>query len=323
MQHSSDDQDATEIENTSQKSNSHNNTKKQSENENIEPIKPIPKKLDHEKLKEVLKDLLEPKIQESKNIESEIDIASESEDQKVIELIPEEIDLNNSKYDEIVKKHKKALFKITAFNIFEKEKCKNVNFKEIDLRQYISGISKIWRSMDDKKKEKYVKMSNEAKEEYEKTLSGEELKIFKALNNKRKKSYSTKKTKKIKNFSLNKLKKLKPRKAKKEIEVLTLDEDSDVKMDSVDLCETTFYKKDKNKNKQNQKNKKEKIKNDFDEAKEDEESSINNIKNNQNILQMKDEMRPETFNLYLNSVLMPFIADSYQFLKNNISITGK
>ena len=49
------------------------------------------------------------------------------------------------------------------FNFFEKEKCKNVDFKKVNVRIYISNISAQWEKMSDKEKEPYVKLSEEFK----------------------------------------------------------------------------------------------------------------------------------------------------------------
>ena len=318
------EQEVNELEDTSKISTTNTNTKKQFDNNNIDFNIDSPKKLNNEKLKDVL---LQPENEKIKKTDTEINILSESEDLKDTE----EIDLSNIKYDEIVKKHKKEIYKQTAFNLFEKEKCKYVNFKEVDLRQYISEISKIWRNMDDKQREKYVILSNIALKQYEESLNGEELKIYKFLTNKKKRPSSNKKPKKIKN-NLKKLKQRTPRKPKKEIEVLSLDEDSEINTDSGDLNNTSMHKTEKNKNKQNiknQKNKKGKRKTNFineniEELKENdkENNKIKKKRNNSSFLEMKEEANPENFNQYFNSVVMPFIVNSYQFMKNNMTITN-
>ena len=318
------EQEVNELEDTSKISTTNTNTKKQFDNNNIDFNIDSPKKLNNEKLKDVL---LKPENEKIKKTDTEINILSESEDL----INTEEIDLSNIKYDEIVKKHKKEIYKQTAFNLFEKEKCKYVNFKEVDLRQYISEISKIWRNMDDKQREKYVILSNIALKQYEESLNGEELKIYKFLTNKKKRPSSNKKPKKIKN-NLKKLKQRTPRKPKKEIEVLSLDEDSEINTDSGDLNNTSMHKTYKNKNKQNIKNQKNKkgksktnlINENIEELKENhkENNKIKKKRNNSSFLEMKEEANPENFNQYFNSVVMPFIVNSYQFMKNNMTITN-
>ena len=52
------------------------------------------------------------------------------------------------------------------FNFFEKEKCKNVDFKKVNVRTYISNISAQWKKMSDKEKEPYVELSGEFKKNY-------------------------------------------------------------------------------------------------------------------------------------------------------------
>ena len=52
------------------------------------------------------------------------------------------------------------------FNFFEKEKCKNVDFKKVNVRTYISNISAQWKKMSDKEKEPCVKLSEEYKKNY-------------------------------------------------------------------------------------------------------------------------------------------------------------
>jgi len=60
------------------------------------------------------------------------------------------------------------------FNFFEKEKCKNIDFKKVNVRTYISNLSAQWKKMSDKEKEPYIKLSEEFKKNYLANISSED-----------------------------------------------------------------------------------------------------------------------------------------------------
>ena len=70
------------------------------------------------------------------------------------------------------------------FNFFEKEKCKNMDFKKVNVRSYISEISAQWKIMTDEEKAPYVKLSEDFKKKVMETNNLDDLEEMRLSNKK-------------------------------------------------------------------------------------------------------------------------------------------
>jgi len=93
-------------------------------------------------------------------------------------------------------KRNKILAGYNPFVFFQREKCKNCNFKNIKPSDYMKKLSAQWKNMPDEEKEPYVKMANEFKEN-----AGDDIVEKKLAKEKKKKGKKPKKEKKEKENS--------------------------------------------------------------------------------------------------------------------------
>ena len=99
------------------------------------------------------------------------------------ELDKEDMVSESEKKKSMIDKYLRGHF---PFNFFEKEKCKNVDFKKISVRSYISAISAEWKVMTDEEKKPYVKLSEDFKRKILSSKNLDDIEEMK-LNNRRKK----------------------------------------------------------------------------------------------------------------------------------------
>lgn len=291
-----------------------------------------------EKSKKEVEILSQKKSENIESSEYEIELRSDSSsDKKTVNnhQNTEQININlneenNKQVEEKEQIEEKSIKNIAShycpFNFFEKEKCKNINFKQVNIREFVSALSSLWKKMSDKEKEPYVKLSENYKKNLIDNYSKDNVEV-KFLNKKRKKrTPRISKSEKDENRPMNEQKIKNNEKEVKE----------GIKGDFSTTVYTTnkYYKKkgiENNifitKNKENKddisisvSNLKEKEnsievkesenKNVINEENKEknEEEDIKNIKISDNTL--------DRFNNYLHSILIPFVVKSFNFIEN-------
>ena len=201
------------------------------------------------------------------------------------------------------------------FNFFEKEKCKNIDFKKVSLRTYISNISAQWKVMTDEEKEPYVKLSEDFKR---KILSGHNLDDIEEM------KLSNKKRRRRKR-NINRIKKANNNEEKKIINNNINFNNNKIENFSV-YTTSRYVKKNKNKAKIKKKiiskEKKINVNNTSSYIQKAFERSENNKKeNNNNILnqiigkfkEFKNISENKT-NEFFKTILIPFVIKSFAFL---------
>jgi hypothetical protein len=97
---------------------------------------------------------------ENSNLENIDNVIDVSEDKNSLDSKEEDKEKNSYSIENHRNKYISGYY---PFNFFEKEKCKNINFKEINFRDYVNSLSSLWKKMSDKEKEPYIKLSEEFK----------------------------------------------------------------------------------------------------------------------------------------------------------------
>ena len=311
--------------------------------ETTSEIKIAPKNID---IKEKDKDKKEEKKEENEkeSYDYEIDILSDSsslkknnntnnkqESENVIDVSEdknstESKDEEKNDKEESSKEPKKDKFisGYCPFNFFEKEKCKNINFKEVNIREYVSALSSLWKKMSDKEKEPYIKLS----EEYKQNLitnnisssSSQESEEQKMLTRKRRRrrrrrrfernnsnDEETKENKALNN-QMDITDKSKGIKGEYCTTVYTTNKYIKKKM-----MESNYYMREKPTSVN-------KISYDLSQSSEEKENKIEenkveeNKKEENKLILIKDDSI-DKFNEFLNSTLIPFVVKSFDFLK--------
>ena len=151
-----------------------------------------------EKSKKEVEILSQKKSENIESSEYEIELRSDSSsDKKTVNnhQNTEQININlneenNKQVEEKEQIEEKSIKNIAShycpFNFFEKEKCKNINFKQVNIREFVSALSSLWKKMSDKEKEPYVKLSENYKKNLIDNYSKDNVEV-KFLNKKRKK----------------------------------------------------------------------------------------------------------------------------------------
>lgn len=206
------------------------------------------------------------------------------------------------------------------FNFFEKEKCKNMDFKKINIRTYISQISAQWKLMSDKEKEPYVKLSEEFKKKFLANNNIDEDDIPKLINKKRKR--------KKKNINSNTKLNLGYKNIKKEGENII----NNNNLDNFSIYTTSKYIKKKGNNINNKNiSEKNNIENKFAENESSsgvqqtvEKSENEKKENNNNELNIFNDIcdkfkalkciSENEINEYIKTILLPFVLKSLEFL---------
>ena len=206
------------------------------------------------------------------------------------------------------------------FNFFEKEKCKNMDFKKINIRTYISQISAQWKLMSDKEKEPYVKLSEEFKKKFLANNNIDEDDIPKLINKKRKR--------KKKNINSNTKLNLGYKNIKKEGENII----NNNNLDNFSIYTTSKYIKKKGNNITNKNiSEKNNIENKFAENESSsgvqqtvEKSENEKKENNNNELNIFNDIcdkfkalkciSENEINEYIKTILLPFVLKSLEFL---------
>ena len=98
--------------------------------------------------------------------------------------VQEKKSIKKAKNKKSQKKKSQFLSGYNPFIFFEKEKFKEVNFKEVKQTEYVKQLAYLWRNMSDENKEPYVKMALDFKE---KKLANQP-KETKLINKKRKRN---------------------------------------------------------------------------------------------------------------------------------------
>ena len=207
------------------------------------------------------------------------------------------------------------------FNFFEKEKCKNVDFKKVNVRSYISAISAQWKVMTDKEKEPYVKLSEEFKRKILASNNLDDLEEIRLSNKKRKrKQRIANKGNKNNNNNTNSTSKEEPKIINNNINF------NNNKIENFSVYTTNKYMKNKaNHNKimnETNSNENKSIENESSSyVQQTIDKSENDKKENSNILDdisekykiIKRASKTKT-NEYIKSVLIPFVVKSLEFL---------
>ena len=207
------------------------------------------------------------------------------------------------------------------FNFFEKEKCKNVDFKKVNVRSYISAISAQWKVMTDKEKEPYVKLSEEFKRKILASNNLDDLEEIR-LSNKKRKRRQRAANKGNKNNNNNTTNKEEPKIINNNINF------NNNKIENFSVYTTNRYMKNKaNANKimnETNSNENKSIENESSSyVQQTIDKSENDKKENSNILDelsekykiIKKASKTKT-NEYIKSVLIPFVVKSLEFLDN-------
>ena len=215
------------------------------------------------------------------------------------------------------------------FNFFEKEMCKNMNFKKINLRMYISEISAKWKTMTDKEKEPYVKLSEEFKNNYIANNGFDEFEEHKITSKKRRRRKRNIINNTNNNNSTNQL--INPNMAEGTKIINNNINFNNNKIDNFSVYTTNKYvKKKMNPINSLIPNLNEKS---FNENKSFEnetssyiqqtlEKSENDKKENNFISELSDKFKilknisESQMNEYIKSVLIPFVVKSFEFLNN-------
>jgi len=211
------------------------------------------------------------------------------------------------------------------FNFFEKEKCKNIDFKKINIRTYISEISAQWKVMTDEEKQPYVKLSEEFKKKFlaNNNIDEEDLPKLSIKKRKRKKKNINK------NTNLN----VGYKNIKKEGENIINNNNS---LDNFSIYTTNKYVKKKMNNMNNINNNnindKNNLENKFTEnesssgVQQTVEKSENEKKENNNDININifndicDKFKAlkciseSEINIYMKTILLPFVLKSLEFL---------
>ena len=208
------------------------------------------------------------------------------------------------------------------FNFFEKEKCKNVDFKKVNVRSYISAISAQWKVMTDKEKEPYVKLSEEFKRKILASNNLDDLEEIRLSNKKRKRRQriANKGNKNSNNNNINTINKQEPKIINNNINF------NNNKIENFSVYTTNKYMKNKaNTNKimnETNSNENKSIENESSSyVQQTLDKSENEKKENSNILDdisekykiIKRASKTKT-NEYIKSVLIPFVVKSLEFL---------
>ena len=208
------------------------------------------------------------------------------------------------------------------FNFFEKEKCKNVDFKKVNVRSYISAISAQWKVMTDKEKEPYVKLSEEFKRKILASNNLDDLEEIRLSNKKRKRRQriANKGNKNSNNNNINTINKEEPKIINNNINF------NNNKIENFSVYTTNKYMKNKaNTNKimnETNSNENKSIENESSSyVQQTLDKSENEKKENSNILDdisekykiIKRASKTKT-NEYIKSVLIPFVVKSLEFL---------
>ena len=206
------------------------------------------------------------------------------------------------------------------FNFFEKEKCKNMDFKKINIRTYISQISAQWKLMSDKEKEPYVKLSEEFKKKFLSNNNIDEDEIPKLINKKRKRKKKNINSSTNLNLGYNNI--------KKEGENIINNNNS---LDNFSIYTTNKYIKKRNNNINNNIKEKNNIENKYGENESSsgvqqtvEKSENEKKENNNNELNIFNDIcdkfkalkciSENEINEYIKTILLPFVLKSLEFL---------
>ena len=206
------------------------------------------------------------------------------------------------------------------FNFFEKEKCKNMDFKKINVRNYISTISAQWKIMTDKEKEPYVKLSEEFKRKILENNNLDDLEEMKLSNKKRRRRKRNANqvnkdnnnniinkdepkiinnninfnNNKIENFSVYTTNRYVKKKAKINNNEINTNENKSAENETSSYIQQTTEKNE---------NDKKNINNNFLNELSDKFKILKNVSDNKT-------------NDFIKSVLIPFVAKSLEFLNN-------
>ena len=218
---------------------------------------------------------------------------------KIIQVINYIIDLSEEKNDkeyslsESLRRfapRSRFLHGHCPFNFFEKEKCKNIDFKKVNIRTYISNISAEWEKMSDKEKEPYVKLSDEFKNNYLAQISLDYSQKQKVISRKRRRKCRTiaksniDNNNSINNNNGNSSKsKFTQRLTNNKI---NYNNNNSSQLESFSIYTTNKYTKKK----------------------------VNENNDNKNILIKNNSANK--MNEYINSVLIPFLVKSFNFIKS-------
>ena len=211
------------------------------------------------------------------------------------------------------------------FNFFEKEKCKNMDFKKVNIRKYISDISAQWKKMTDKEKEPYVKLSEEFKKNYLANNNSEDSEEQKLISRKRRKKRkiipesdnnnntytnveinnsnndNNKVNKKSNNFLIN----------NNPIESFAIyTNNKNGKKNEVKLFETKKIDFSELKN--------------YDQSgigkneaeKKSEKNEVNENVENKNMMIQNNTNTVDKMNEFINNILIPFVVKSFDFIKS-------
>ena len=296
---------------------------------------------DNEKLKIDLNNKKNEKDKEKENEIEEINIANEENDEdisisknSIIDITElkgsdiEKDDQTNNKdkdysFSESVQKNytkSRYLRGHCPFNFFEKEKCKNVDFKKVNVRSYISAISAQWKVMTDKEKEPYVKLSEEFKRKILSSNNLDDLEEIRLSNKKRKRKQKVI-NRGNKSNNNNAINKEEPKIINNNINF------NNNKIENFSVYTTNRYEKNKtNNNKINNEinsNENKSIENESSSYVQQTLDKSENDKKEDNILNdlsekykiIKKASKAKT-NEYIKSVLIPFVVKSLEFLDN-------
>ena len=286
-----------------------------------------------------------PKEKEKENDIEEINIANDENDEdisvsknSIIDItemrgsdIDKEDQTNNKDKDyslsDSVQKYAtktKYLRGHCPFNFFEKEKCKNVDFKKVNVRSYISAISAQWKIMTNEEKEPYVKMSEEFKKKIMETDNLDELEELKMTNKKRKRkqkiaskvnkgsnniNLSKKKEEqkiinnninfnnnKIENFSVYTTNRIPKKKSNTSMNDINFNENKSIENKSIENESSSYIQQTLDKS---------------ESDKKDSNNILNEISNKYKIIK---KVSKDKTNEYIKCVLIPFVAKSLDFL---------
>ena len=204
------------------------------------------------------------------------------------------------------------------FNFFEKEKCKNVDFKKVNVRSYISAISAQWKVMTDKEKEPYVKLSEDFKKKILSSNNLDDLEELKMTNKKRKRKQKImNKLNKSNNSSNNN---------KEEPKIINNNINfNNNKIENFSVYTTNRYVKNKankisnesnsNENKSVENESSSYVQQTLDKSENDKKESNNNILKDltDKYKIIKNASKNKT-NRFIKSVLIPFVVKSLEFL---------
>ena len=206
------------------------------------------------------------------------------------------------------------------FNFFEKEKCKNVDFKKVNVRSYISAISAQWKVMTDKEKEPYVKLSEDFKKKILSSNNLDDLEEIKMTNKKRKRKQKAmnkgNKSNNTNNFG----------NSKEEPKIINNNINfNNNKIENFSVYTTNRYVKNKTNKINNESNSNENksienesssyIQQTLDKSENDKKESNNKILNDltDKYKIIKNASKNKT-NRFIKSVLIPFVVKSLEFL---------